>query len=335
MIPSRISVLGLLVIFRCVTTILSPLSNDFINFINSKQDSWKAGRNFPTQTTLETLKRLMGVIEGKHFWKLTSVEYDDETIARLPKNFDSRIKWPNCPTLNEIRDQGSCGSCWAFGAVEAMTDRVCVHSNSKRHFHYSADDLLSCCTKCGLGCDGGRPELAWEHWIIVGIVSGGHYNSSQGCRPYEIPPCEHAVPGNRVTCTGNYKTPKCYRACKKGFPKSYKRDKQKGKSFYTIRGEENIKAEIFMNGPVEGTFTVYEDFLHYKSGVYKHVAGKAVGRHAIKILGWGTENGKKYWLIANSWNTDWGDNGFFKIIRGEDHCGIESSIIAGEPLFKA
>lgn len=42
----------------------------------------------------------------------------------LPENFDSREQWPNCPTIREIRDQGSCGSCWAFGAVEAMSDRV-------------------------------------------------------------------------------------------------------------------------------------------------------------------------------------------------------------------
>ncbi|XP_016121449.1 cathepsin B-like, partial [Sinocyclocheilus grahami] len=86
--------------------------------------------------------------------------------------------------------------------------------------------------------------------------------------------------------------------------------------------------ELFKNGPVEAAFTVYEDFLHYKSGVYQHVSGSVLGGHAIKILGWGEENSVPYWLAANSWNTDWGDNGFFKILRGEDHCGIESEIVA-------
>ncbi|MEQ2216980.1 hypothetical protein XENOCAPTIV_028057, partial [Xenoophorus captivus] len=95
--------------------------------------------------------------------------------------------------------------------------------------------------------------------------------------------------------------------------------------------EEQIQSEIYKNGPVEGAFTVYEDFPSYKSGVYKHVTGSALGGHAIKVLGWGEENGVPYWLCANSWNTDWGDNGFFKILRGSDHCGIESEMVAGIP----
>lgn len=67
------------------------------------------------------------------------------------------------------------------------------------------------------------------------------------------------------------------------------------------------------------------------SGVYKHEAGDMLGGHAIRILGWGVENGTPYWLVANSWNLDWGDNGLVKILRGENHCGIESEIVAGIP----
>lgn len=85
------------------------------------------------------------------------------------------------------------------------------------------------------------------------------------------------------------------------------------------------------NGPVEAAFTVYSDFPNYKSGVYQHTSGGALGGHAIRILGWGVENGTPYWLVANSWNTDWGDKGFFKILRGQDECGIEDEIVAGLP----
>jgi cathepsin B len=85
------------------------------------------------------------------------------------------------------------------------------------------------------------------------------------------------------------------------------------------------------NGPVEASFTVYEDFLAYKTGVYKHTTGSALGGHAIKIFGWGVENDSPYWLVANSWNEDWGDQGTFKIFRGHNECGIEGGVVAGIP----
>ncbi|CAG9786126.1 unnamed protein product [Diatraea saccharalis] len=311
-----------------------PLSDEFIDLINTKQTTWRAGRNFPVNTPMKHIKKLMGALTDENLKKLPVVTHTQELIDSLPDNFDPRDKWPNCPTLNEIRDQGSCGSCWAFGAVEAMTDRVCTYSNGTKHFHFSAEDLLSCCPICGLGCNGGMPTLAWEYWKHAGLVSGGNYNSSQGCRPYEIPPCEHHVPGNRMPCNGDMATPKCKRTCEDGYNVNYKKDKRYGKHVFSVKSEEDhIRAELFKNGPVEGAFTVYADLLTYKDGVYKHTQGDALGGHAIKIIGWGIDNGTKYWLIANSWNSDWGNNGFFKILRGENHCGIESSIVAGEPLL--
>jgi len=51
----------------------------------------------------------------------------------------------------------------------------------------------------------------------------------------------------------------------------------------------------------------------------------------VKMIGWGVEDDVPYWLIVNSWNNDWGDKGTFKILRGQDHCGIESEIVAGIP----
>lgn len=63
----------------------------------------------------------------------------------------------------------------------------------------------------------------------------------------------------------------------------------------------------------------------------QYVAGEALGGHAVRILGWGVEISTPYWLVANSWNTDWGDNGFFKILRGNNECGIEENIQAGLP----
>ncbi|KAH7967061.1 hypothetical protein HPB49_022084 [Dermacentor silvarum] len=67
------------------------------------------------------------------------------------------------------------------------------------------------------------------------------------------------------------------------------------------------------------------------SRVYQRHSNRPVGLHAVRILGWGTENGVPYWLVANSWNQDWGDKGYFKIRRGNDECGIDDYISAGIP----
>ncbi|VDD74997.1 unnamed protein product [Mesocestoides corti] len=214
-----------------------------------------------------------------------------------------------------------------------MSDRICIHSKGKEMVKLSADDLLSCCGLfCGFGCSGGFPESAWKYWAARGIVSGGVYGSNEGCRPYEIPPCEHHTHGDRPDCQGNSKTPKCQRKCDVGYKMDYQEDKHFAESVYNVRASEvDIMMEIMTGGPVEADFNVFADFLTYKSGVYQHVRGQFLGGHAVKMLGWGEENGVPYWLCANSWNTDWGDGGFFKILRGKNHCKIEAEVNAGIP----
>ena len=91
---------------------------------------------------------------------------------------------------------------------------------------------------------------------------------------------------------------------------------------------------IFENGSVEGAFTVYEDFADYESGIYQHVTGSMLGGHAIKIIGWGVENNVKYWLIANSWGDSWGEKGYFRMLKGENECGIEDEADTGMPLLE-
>jgi len=92
-----------------------------------------------------------------------------------------------------------------------------------------------------------------------------------------------------------------------------------------------MAADIQKNGPIEVAFDVYQDFLTYKSGVYQQSSGSLLGGHAVKMIGWGTENGLDYWLCQNSWTTSWGDKGYFKIQKGVDMCGIEDGAVAGLP----
>lgn len=214
-----------------------------------------------------------------------------------------------------------------------MSDRIWVASGGAKNVHISAQDLLTCCGfLCGMGCNGGYLGPAWEHWRMSGLVSGGNYGSNQGCRPYSLPQCDHHTTGKYQPCGQTVPTPRCNATCIPQFNSTYAADKHRGKSVYSIsRRIEEIRTEIMTHGPIEAAFTVFADFLTYKSGVYKHVEGEALGGHAVKILGWGTENGTPYWLVANSWNEDWGDQGFFKILRGANECGIEANLVAGLP----
>merc|ERR1719497_83754 len=83
---------------------------------------------------------------------------------------------------------------------------------------------------------------------------------------------------------------------------------------------------------------VYKSFMSYKSGVYKKHFWEFLpeGGHAVKIIGWGTEAGQDFWLVANSWGTTWGLEGYFKMARGINACGMESMgpPYAGLPLLE-
>jgi len=315
-------------------THLPPNSDQVINHINlNLKPKWKAGRNFNPEIDMSYFKGLMGALKEPKKLRLP-LEYHETSGLVIPEQFDGREKWPYCESLREIRDQGSCGSCWAFAATEAMTDRLCVATQGKSKFRFSADNLVACCgilSLCGFGCNGGFPSSAWRYWVSHGIVSGGPYDSNQGCQPYEIAPCMHHVPGPRPNCTMQ-KTPKCVKQCESSYSTPYGQDLHYGSKSYSIsRNVEQIQTEIMKNGPVEAAITVYDDFLLYKSGVYHHVHGLRLGGHAVKILGWGVENETPYWLLANSWNEDWGDHGFFKVLRGSNEIGVESGIVAGLP----
>ena len=175
--------------------------------------------------------------------------------------------------------------------------------------------------------------MAWSYWADKGLVTGGDFGTFDGCQPYEIKPCEHHVEGPRGPCNTDIHTPRCHKKCENpDYKISFAQDKTYAKDSYTVgSSEKEIMNELMTNGPAEAAFTVYEDFMSYKSGVYQHVQGNELGGHAVRILGWGEEKGTPYWLLANSWTYDWGINGTFKIIRGKDHCGIESAIVAGIP----
>merc|ERR1712241_1011723 len=262
------------------------LSDEFIAETNRLANGqWTAERSFDSKTPTSYFQNMLGLLSDNdiHLPPIKYSMYTKEQLDAIPFEFDPRVEWPECPSLSMIWDQGGCGSCWAFGAANAMSDRLCIHSeNHEVKTLVSPHELVSCCTFCGFGCDGGWSGPTWEYWHTNGIVSGGLYGDTETCMPYGLAPCEHHVDGDRGPC-GDESTPSCHQEC--------------------------------------------------QSGVYQHTHGMQLGGHAVRMLGWGEENGTPYWLIANSWNTDWGHRGTFKILRGQNECGIEGNVVAGMPDF--
>ncbi|KAL6054791.1 Cathepsin B [Balamuthia mandrillaris] len=159
-------------------------------------------------------------------------------------------------------------------------------------------------TNCNQGCDGGYLDQALAYLSKEGTVS-------DSCNNYVA---------KQQTCSGY--------TCDSGAEASI--------VFYAdgchkLSGEMAMMNEIYANGPILAGFTIYENFVEYEGGVYDAVSGPAEGGHAVRIIGWGEDAGKPYWLCANSWGTSWGLNGYFKFLRGSDLCGIESNVVATTP----
>lgn len=296
-----------------------------------KKSTWRADPEAKIPSPEELKKMFNLIIEKKkpeNFDEAPEISLNSDD---LPANFHPREKWGFCPTFDSIRDQSSCGSCWAVAAASAMTDRRCIATAGAESSPLSAEDLLECCLNCGYGCNGGFLYQSWSYAKSSGLVSGDKHGDSRFCMPYMFPQCNHHGSGPFEDCDKHhYVTPPCSRACHPEFKtRSYVEDKVKLQKSYSLEGAQRMMRDIYTNGPVEASFTVYEDFLLYKSGIYVHSKGKEVGSHAVKVLGWGEENGVKFWLVANSWNENWGEKGFFRIFRGNDHCDIESDVAAG------
>jgi len=318
------------------------ITDDLIDQIKASNPTYKAGYNpFFVNATLAQAKVLMGSLQ--HTDKSQWLPHKAADPMTLPTEFDWRTdpRASKCASVKEIRDQANCGSCWAFGSVEAMTDRICIQSKGADTSHLSAQDVASCDIMGDMGCSGGIPSTVYSYYKNNGIVTGGNYGDKSMCWSYQLPPCAHHINGSKYKpCPGEVKIASCARKCVDD-GKSWMGDKKHGTGGYSVCGQsdsngacaDKMAQDIYQNGPITGMFFVHQDFLTYKSGVYQpKFLSPMLGGHAIKIMGFGTENGTPYWLVANSWNSGWGDEGYFKIVRGKNACQIENAMINGGPV---
>ncbi|XP_060858168.1 cathepsin B-like cysteine proteinase 3 [Metopolophium dirhodum] len=310
------------------------LSKDYINKINEVAKTWKAKQNFPENTPKEQIVRLLGSKRLLGIPKSPIKENDKLYMdnSEVPEFFDSRLEWKYCKTIGHVRNQGNCGSCWAHGTTGAFADRLCVATNGEVNELISAEELTFCCHRCGFGCNGGNPLRAWQYFKRHGVVTGGDFNTTDGCQPYRVPPCVRDDEGHN-SCSGQptERNHKCSKKCYGDDKIDYKSNHYKTKDAYYL-SNTTMQKDTMVYGPIEASFDVYDDFMNYESGVYQRTENASyLGGHAVKMIGWGVEEGTPYWLMVNSWGEQWGASGMFKIRRGTDECGIESSCTAGVP----
>ena len=227
---------------------------------------------------------------------LISNSFEEESEI-IPESFDSRIKWPNC--IPKIYDQGSCGACYAFSVSTAFSTRFCIRNELQEIINFSPQNLVNCLS----GCIGEFPDVAWNYLNTNGITN-------ENCLSYR------GYSNNCVMKCDN---------------KNNNFDKYFAGETKFLEGEIEIKKEILKNGPVTSMMNLYNDYFYYKSGIYIHNSkyNTVLGFHSITIMGWGVENGIKYWLIQDSYGASKGENGFIKILIG-DECGAGATAYCDE-----
>eukprot|EP01035_Chromulina_nebulosa_P017232 gene17232-22758_t len=322
------------------------IRKEIIEAVNNAKTTWKAAVPIKfANATVAQVKQTLGTIlpdEPEYIAPAvvkTEFKYADSDI---PESFDVRTAWPECAAITgHVRDQSNCGSCWAFGSTESFNDRYCITTKDSETL-FSAEDTAACCTglTCSFsaGCNGGQPSGAWNWFVKKGVSTGGDYadiGSGSTCKPYSLQSCAHHVapPDGMVACDSisEYNTPTCSSSCtESAYKVAYSNDKHFASSSYSLKTVKNIQKDLMESGSISVTLSVYEDFESYSSGVYQHVTGSYLGGHAIKLIGWGVDNGVEYWTCVNSWNDSWGEAGTFRILRGSNECGIESGAVAGD-----
>ncbi|XP_058862393.1 procathepsin L-like [Acipenser ruthenus] len=210
--------------------------------------------------------------------------------ARVPLTMDWRLDG----FVTKVKNQGSCGSCWAFSSVGALEGQL--KRGTGQLVSLSAQNLVDCSWSYGNhGCHGGLMSKAFLY------IEDNKGIDSDAAYPYEHKEgkCRYNVSGWAATCSGYKILP---------------------------RGDETaLQYTVARVGPVAvGIDATRFSFHHYRGGLYyEPLCSSKKLNHAVLVVGYGTENGHDYWIVKNSWGTSWGENGYIRMARNRDNnCGI-------------
>jgi cathepsin L len=248
--------------------------------------TWKAGINKFTDMTEAEFKAYRGYNS-----RMAAQSTTPSTSYSSGINLPNSVDWRNVPgVLSPIKDQGQCGSCWAFSATESLESAYAIFQKTTAP-QLSPQNVVSCTPNpymCGGngGCDGATAELAFNYVANSGIYMNNVW-------PYTGTTGTCTKPNGQnpaVTCTGYVKLMS---------------------NNYTALQEAVVVQPISVSVDASTWNT-------YKSGIYNCTNGTLDIDHAVQLVGYGSENGQDYWIVRNSWGTSWGENGYIRLLRHSD-----------------
>ncbi|KAF8563614.1 hypothetical protein P879_08584 [Paragonimus westermani] len=227
------------------------------------------------------------------------------TSAVPPKSID----WRDLGAVTEVKNQGNCGSCWAFSATGAIEGQH--FRKTKKLTSLSEQQLVDCSSGFGNnGCNGGLMDSAFQYVRKAGgIATEKSYPYVSGETSEANPECKFNVTIAAATVTGYVDVPQF--------------------------NEYALRQALAMHGPISIAINAgLPSFPSYKSGIYydKDCSGDLDSLdHGVLLVGYGEENRVPYWIIKNSWGEGWGEQGYVRILRNSKNmCGVTSS--ASYPL---
>ena len=226
--------------------------------------------------------------------------------------------------LTNIRNQHIpqyCGSCWAHAATSAISDRIKVARKAAWPDINISPQVIISCEQKDFGCHGGEAYNAFE-WMANNEVTDetcsiyrafGYEEKAEVAQPCSaMNVCRNCNPGEACFVPDQYLV--------------YGVDQ-----FGEVSGEENMMQEIYQRGPIACGIAVPDSLEDYTGGIYCDTTGNVDIVHDISVVGYGEEDGQKFWLVRNSWGEHWGEQGFFRVCRGTNNIAIETDCAWATP----